>query len=341
MCIRDRAYPARGQLDVVLPGQEDEATPDPDGVPWEPDRPEEDGGESSTDEDCEPRGGKASACGDEAAEWDEFPPEVPDDHRGDGDVQEAAAVASARPEIPREDLSVDQSNTLLRHCGRVQALKQASDIFETIGGMMGASLRNTVARVLHRESKGFREQLRGDAAVAAELRATAEAEEALQRKRRAEFQEQMQQRREKLRIERELKEAQTDLRKARKDLKDIDAVVTAKEACKAYALEALGWNKKNCGGVACQKTRFEVLDRVRAVAQLSPDQMSEWQFFKQSWDTLMADTHGDNWAMLFAEMIQNVLKELEAGRTNALSEFMNSESQRVLRDVQALVVPGS
>ena len=28
-------YPHRGHLDVILPGQEDEATPDPDGVPWE------------------------------------------------------------------------------------------------------------------------------------------------------------------------------------------------------------------------------------------------------------------------------------------------------------------
>ena len=29
-------YPRKGQLDVPLPGQEDEATPDPDGVPWDP-----------------------------------------------------------------------------------------------------------------------------------------------------------------------------------------------------------------------------------------------------------------------------------------------------------------
>ena len=28
-------FPQKGQLDVVLPGQEDEATEDPDGVPWE------------------------------------------------------------------------------------------------------------------------------------------------------------------------------------------------------------------------------------------------------------------------------------------------------------------
>ena len=32
-------YPRRGQLDKLLPGQEDEATPDPDGVPWTPERP--------------------------------------------------------------------------------------------------------------------------------------------------------------------------------------------------------------------------------------------------------------------------------------------------------------
>ena len=28
------AYPKKGELDVILPGQEDEATPDPDGCMW-------------------------------------------------------------------------------------------------------------------------------------------------------------------------------------------------------------------------------------------------------------------------------------------------------------------
>ena len=32
---RIRPFRARGKLDKLVPGQEDEATPDPDGVPWE------------------------------------------------------------------------------------------------------------------------------------------------------------------------------------------------------------------------------------------------------------------------------------------------------------------
>ena len=52
-------YPKRGQLDVLKPGQEDEATPDPDGVPWELERAgEKEGAEGSSDEDCEPEGGE-------------------------------------------------------------------------------------------------------------------------------------------------------------------------------------------------------------------------------------------------------------------------------------------
>ena len=36
-------YPRRRQLDVILPGQEDEATPDQDGVPWnDPDASDDD-----------------------------------------------------------------------------------------------------------------------------------------------------------------------------------------------------------------------------------------------------------------------------------------------------------
>ena len=335
-------YPMRGQLDVLKPGQDDEATPDPDGVPWELERAAgEDGAESSPDEACEPQGGEAAECGDEAAEWDDVLAEVADDHRGDGDVQEATAGASAPAETSREYLCVEQADSLLMHSGRLQALQQAKDIFQGLGGALGASLQNTVTRVMGAESKAFHQRLRGDAAVAAELRATAEAEEALHRKKRAEFQEEMQQRREKQRIARELKQAQTHLRKVRKDLMEIDAVVTAREAVKAYSLPALGENKKKGGGVAFQKVRFEVLDRVRAIAQLSPQQTNDWEFFKTSWDKVMAETHGENWARLFAEMIQHVIKELEDGRTIALSDFMSRESRRVLGEMHALVAPGS
>ena len=55
----------------------------------------------------------------------------------------------------------------------------------------------------------------------------------------------------------------------------------------------------------------------------------------------MAEAHGENWAQLFAEMIQRVLNDLADGRSNALSVFMHNETKRVLADTLALVVPGA
>ena len=40
-------YPRRGHLDVIKLGQEDEATPDPDGVPWDTEQDEAEGGEEA------------------------------------------------------------------------------------------------------------------------------------------------------------------------------------------------------------------------------------------------------------------------------------------------------
>ena len=55
----------------------------------------------------------------------------------------------------------------------------------------------------------------------------------------------------------------------------------------------------------------------------------------------MAAAQGENWAEAFAEMMHHVLTQLQDGETNALSVFMHRETQRVLSDVSALVVPGA
>ena len=49
--------------------------------------------------------------------------------------------------------------------------------------------------------------------------------------------------------------------------------------------------------------------------------------------------HKDKWAGVFAEVVQNILKELLAGQTDALSVFVENEKARVLRNVPALVIP--
>ena len=82
-----------------------------------------------------------------------------------------------------------------------------------LGCAMDASLKNNVAQVMSTESKIFRQRMQGDAAVAAEMRTSLEAEEAHQRERRVEFQAEMQQVRVKKRMDRELKDMQVQLEK--------------------------------------------------------------------------------------------------------------------------------
>jgi len=336
-------YPRRGQLDKTRPGQDDEATPDPDGVPWEPpELADADDADSAEGE----RQAEGSEAADSPADFDEPCDEGQSgsDHRGDGDVQEGQAAKSealAKDVASGEGLSTEQADFMLQHSGRMQALQQAMDILGGLGGALGASLTDTVTAVMNNETKRFHQRMRGDAAVAAELRASLHAEEAEMARLRAEFQEDRKRLLEKKRVQRELNDMRDQLKKARKDLREVDAVVTAKEAVKSYSILALGQGKKKGGGAQFQKARFEVLERVRSVAVLSPEQRNDWDYFKQNWDRVMAESHGENWGGLFAEVIQNVVDELQGGKETALSDFMHRETKRVLADVPALVVPGS
>ena len=116
---------------------------------------------------------------------------------------------------------------------------------------------------------------------------------------------------------------------------DAEAVLTAMEEVKVYSLEMLGKGKKRGGPPQHQKARLEVLQRLRKAAELSPEQTSQWEYFKTTWDREMAEAHGEDWAELFAEMVQQVLNDLGEGRSNALSVFMHNETKRVLADTPA------
>ena len=98
---------------------------------------------------------------------------------------------------------------------------------------------------------------------------------------------------------------------------------------------------KHAGNQQHQKARLQVLERLRRAAKLSAAQTSAWDFFKTNWDHEMAEAHGENWAELFAELVQKVLNDLAEGRSNALSVFMHNETRRVLSDTPAILVPGA
>ena len=73
---------------------------------------------------------------------------------------------------------------------------------------------------------------------------------------------------------------------------------------------------------------------------LSPQQTADWEYFKTTWDKAMATATDEDWAQMFAQIVQNIMNELTAGTTNALSEFMHRETRRVLGNIPALMVPG-
>ena len=157
---------------------------------------------------------------------------------------------------------------------------------------------------------------------------------------RAEFQEVMKQTRERKRIAHELEAEKARLRKTKQEHKKALAVVTAKGAIRTYDPVSLGKGKKKGGGEQYRKERFGVLERVRLLAELSPEQRNDWDYFKGAWDRHMAEAHGEDWADIFCEHIQHVLNELGAGKANALSVFMHQETVRVLCPTPALQVPG-
>ena len=117
-------------------------------------------------------------------------------------------------------------------------------------------------------------------------------------------------------------------------------MVAAMEQMRVYSLEMLGQGNKKGGNQSHQKARLQVLQALRKAAELSPEQTSQWEFFKTQWDSRMAATHGEEWAQLFAEMVQKVVNDLKEGRKDALSQFMRNESRRVLGDAPALILPG-
>ena len=149
----------------------------------------------------------------------------------------------------------------------------------------------------------------------------------------------MQQKRESAQARLELKEAQAKLKKARKEQQQAEAVVTAMVAAEGFSMSMLGHGRKKGGTQQHQKNRFEVFDRVRQVAELSPEQTGHWNYFKTTWDEEMAEAHGEDWGQLFAEMMQQLLNDLLEGKTDALSVFMENEKKRVLGETPALFLP--
>ena len=138
-----------------------------------------------------------------------------------------------------------------------------------------------------------------------------------------------------------LKEADAKLKKARKERKRNEQVLVVMVSAKSFSLPMLGQGRKNGVAQQHQKNRHDVLERVREVAELSPEQTCQWTYFKLTWDQQMAEIHWGAWGGLSAEIIRKLLGDLLGGKADVLSVFVGGEKKRVLGAVSALVLPAA
>ena len=115
--------------------------------------------------------------------------------------------------------------------------------------------------------------------------------------------------------------------------------MAAKEQFKTYIEEMLGHGKHKGGGAQCHRARMEVMSRLRKVADLSPEQTADWEYFKTAYDQAMVDAVGKDWGRMFSQIVQQIIEDVVAGKTTALTEFMYNEALRGLPKVAALTLP--
>ena len=109
---------------------------------------------------------------------------------------------------------------------------------------------------------------------------------------------------------------------------------------RTYPLSSLGDGRPSGGTKEHQKHRFLILDRIRSVSYLTPPQHNTWGAFKKMWDDKRRLALGTAWGRVFAEETKLILDYLQTGKMDVLSKWMENERQRVLANVECLMLPG-
>ena len=189
--------------------------------------------------------------------------------------------------------------------------------------------------------------LRGDAGSGVSDRLTLagldsmlEEENCKRRRLRSDYETAMSHAKEKFHLHKQLTESKLHVCKLTADIKRIDAVVAALTSRKVFDPEMLGQGRSQGGLREHRQNRFDVLERVRRIGNLTADQTLQWEFFKTQWDYDQAAEHGVDWGGIFAQSIQGILHKFLDGEDDAFSKFVKKETDRVLGDPDGLVVAG-
>ena len=133
----------------------------------------------------------------------------------------------------------------------------------------------TIDRVQRAEVKAFRTKLAGDAGLGHRMRAVVQADIDAAARRRLDFESVARAEQAKREADQKLKDVQAKLKKARTMAQAVEGPLDLAEAVKSLTLDMMGHGKKKAGGLACRKNRLSALNRLRAVAELSPEQEND------------------------------------------------------------------
>ena len=123
-------------------------------------------------------------------------------------------------------------------------------------------------------------------------------------------------------------------RETRRTLNNVIASMKYIRSCCIYSL---GHGKPNSGTKEDQKRRFDVLDSLRSVSDLTASQANGWQSFKELWDEKMAKRWKYDLDSVFRTDVELLLEDLLKGDTAALPKWMEREREQFLSDEPILL----
>jgi hypothetical protein len=331
-----KPFPARGALDETVEFQDDEVvTLEPGELAWDDD--DDDGPRDVgaivavvDDDDDDPRDGGALVLRD--AEADDSSSES---FHEDCDFQDPLDVGDGPRDGGAIHLSAAQADVVSKHSDRISALQTSIGLLTDVGH---AAMVVTLQNALHDERRVCMGTAAEDVGVARAMQDDADNEaRTAARKRKLMREEQDQKSAAKVRKAEE-QEATKRLANIRRQTVAAEELLETQNAVKSYTPQMLGYGNARWAGPGFVKRRREVFNRVAKQFNLQGQARNDWAFFVDAWDSKMVLEHGSEWGKVFAEMMQKLMLELEAGDSGALVAFQRSETRRVLGETPMLIV---
>jgi hypothetical protein len=218
---------------------------------------------------------------------------------------------------------------LVAHCtNKIDVYEDAMKSFQESGAI---KLAGHCHNAMDAERRRLRHLTKENPDVARQLIRKQDAEAARQLKRRRELDELNQQQQTKKRLLAETREEEKKVSAARKQLRVLEDNAVMKTELSTYTPEMLGYEVPNPTLKVYREKRHIVLDKLSRLGQgLSPAQKADFAWWKEAWDGQMLGTHGQQWGQIFAMHAQHILDEISAGKTNAFSVMMHTETIRLL-----------